>query len=42
MSSRNVSREDIVQGAAELDVDLDAHVAFTLDALKASREGWEK
>ena len=33
-----MSREDIVQGAAELGVDLDAHVEFTLGALKAVRE----
>lgn len=33
--ARNVSREDIVNGAAELGVDLDEHIAFTLDALRA-------
>ena len=32
--ARNVNREDIVQGAAELDVDLDEHIAFVLDALR--------
>ena len=32
--ARNVSREDIVNGAAELGVDLDAHIAFTLEALR--------
>ena len=35
--ARNVSRDDIVNGAAELGVDLDEHIAFTLDALRASR-----
>jgi predicted hydrolase (HD superfamily) len=35
--ARNVSRDDIVSGAAELGEDLDAHVAFVLDALKAAR-----
>lgn len=35
--ARNVSREDIVQGAAELGADLDAHIGFTLAALKAAR-----
>lgn len=33
--ARNVSRDDIVNGAAELGEDLDAHIAFVLDALKA-------
>ena len=28
------SREDIVNGAAELGVDLDQHIAFTLDAMR--------
>ena len=32
--ARNVNREDIVNGAAELGVDLDEHVAFTLAALR--------
>ena len=32
--ARNVSREDIVQGAAELGVDLDQHIAFTLEAMR--------
>jgi predicted hydrolase (HD superfamily) len=36
--ARNVSREDIVNGTAELGEDLDAHVAFVLAALKAERE----
>jgi len=32
--ARNVSREDIVNGAAELGVDLDPHIAATLEALR--------
>ena len=32
--ARNVNREDIVNGAAELGVDLDAHIAATLEALR--------
>ena len=32
--ARNVNREDIVNGAAELGVDLDQHIAFTLDAMR--------
>jgi len=35
--ARNVSREDIVNGAAELGVDLDAHIAFVLAAMKGIR-----
>jgi putative nucleotidyltransferase with HDIG domain len=34
--ARNVSREDIVAGAAELGVDLDQHIAATLEALRAA------
>jgi predicted hydrolase (HD superfamily) len=37
--ARNVSREDIVNGTAELGEDLDAHIAFVLEALKAAGEG---
>lgn len=33
--ARNVNRDDIVQGAAELGVDFDEHVAFVLDAMRA-------
>ena len=33
--ARNVNRDDIVQGAAELGRDLDAHIAFVLAALQA-------
>jgi putative nucleotidyltransferase with HDIG domain len=36
--ARNVNREDIVQGAAELGVDLDEHIAFTLEAMKTIHE----
>jgi predicted hydrolase (HD superfamily) len=32
--ARGVNREDILQGAAELGVDLDAHIAFCLEAMK--------
>lgn len=35
--ARNVSREDIVNGAAELGVDLDQHIATTLAALRGIR-----
>jgi len=31
--ARNVSREDIVQGAAELDVDLDVHIRRCIEAM---------
>jgi predicted hydrolase (HD superfamily) len=32
--ARNVSREDIIQGAAELGVPLDEHIAFVIEAMK--------
>jgi putative nucleotidyltransferase with HDIG domain len=32
--ARNVNRDDIVKGAAELGVDLDAHIAFVLAAMR--------
>jgi putative nucleotidyltransferase with HDIG domain len=32
--ARNVNREDILQGTAELGVDLDQHIAFVLEAMK--------
>ena len=32
--ARGVHREDIVQGATELGVDLDAHIAFCIEAMK--------
>jgi predicted hydrolase (HD superfamily) len=33
--ARGVKREDVERGAAELGVDLEAHIAFTLEALRA-------
>ena len=33
--ARGVSREDVVLGAGELGVDLDQHIQFVIDALKA-------
>jgi len=35
--ARNVSREDIEQGAAEFGVELDRHIAFTIEALRSAR-----
>jgi predicted hydrolase (HD superfamily) len=32
--ARGVNREDVIRGAAELGVELDAHIAFCLEALK--------
>jgi len=32
--ARKVNREDIVQGAANLGVDLDAHIGFCIEAMK--------
>jgi putative nucleotidyltransferase with HDIG domain len=32
--ARNVNRDDIVNGAAELGVDLDEHIQFTLEAMR--------
>ncbi len=32
--ARGVNREDVIQGAAELGVDLDAHIVFCLEAMK--------
>lgn len=32
--ARGVHREDIIQGAAELGVDLDAHISFCIEAMK--------
>ena len=32
--ARSVSRDDIVNGAAELGVDLDEHIAFCIEAMK--------
>ncbi|MDF1503796.1 HD domain-containing protein [Roseisolibacter sp. H3M3-2] len=36
--ARGVNREDVVNGAAELGVPLDDHIAFVLDAMRAERE----
>ncbi len=33
--ARSVSRDDIINGAAEMGVDLDEHIAFCIDAMKA-------
>ncbi len=33
--ARGVSREDVVRGAEELGVDLDAHIQFVVDAMRA-------
>jgi putative nucleotidyltransferase with HDIG domain len=35
--ARNVSRDDIVNGAAEFGVDLDEHILFTLEAMRGIR-----
>ena len=39
--ARNVNRDDIVNGTAELGEDLDAHIGFVLAALKNEREALE-
>jgi predicted hydrolase (HD superfamily) len=36
--ARNVSRDDIVQGAAELGVPLDEHIAFVIEAMRQDAE----
>jgi len=36
--ARNVNREDITNGAAELGVNLDEHIQFVIDAMKANAE----
>ncbi len=36
--ARGVSREDITTGAAELGVELDAHIAFVIEAMRANAE----
>jgi predicted hydrolase (HD superfamily) len=33
--ARSVSRDDIVNGAADLGVDLEEHIAFCIEAMKA-------
>ncbi len=32
--ARGVNREDVIQGAAELGVELDEHIAFCIEAMK--------
>ncbi|HEV2324527.1 MAG TPA: HAD family hydrolase, partial [Terracidiphilus sp.] len=32
--ARGVNREDVVQGAAELGIDLDAHIGFCIEAMR--------
>ena len=32
--ARGVNRQDVIQGAAELGVDLDTHIAFCIEAMK--------
>ena len=32
--AKGVNRQDVIQGAAELGVDLDAHIAFCIEAMK--------
>jgi predicted hydrolase (HD superfamily) len=36
--ARGVNRADVIQGAAELGVDLDAHIAFCIEAMKKRAE----
>ena len=36
--ARGVSREDVTQGAAELGVDLDEHIAFVIEAMRGEAE----
>jgi predicted hydrolase (HD superfamily) len=36
--ARGVNRQDVIQGAAELGVELDAHIAFCLEAMKKQAE----
>ena len=37
--ARAVNRDDIVNGAAELGVELDEHIAFCIRAMQANAEG---
>ena len=34
--ARGVSREDVLNGAAELGVELEAHIAFVIEAMRGS------
>ena len=38
--ARGVSREDVIQGAAEIGVPLDEHIAFVLAALRPHERAW--
>ena len=42
--ARKVNRDDIINGAKDLGVDLDEHIAFCIEAMSQSegiRVGWE-
>jgi predicted hydrolase (HD superfamily) len=34
--ARGVNRDDVIQGAADLGVDLDEHIQFVIEAMKGS------
>jgi predicted hydrolase (HD superfamily) len=36
--ARGVSRDDVVHGAEELEVELDSHIQFVIDAMRSSAE----
>ena len=36
--ARGVSREDVVRGAQELEVELDTHIQFVIDAMRANAD----
>jgi predicted hydrolase (HD superfamily) len=36
--AKNVSREDILKGAQELEVNLDEHIRFVIEAMKESAD----
>jgi predicted hydrolase (HD superfamily) len=36
--ARGVSREDVIEGAADLGVDLDEHIAFVIGAMQRSAD----
>ena len=37
--ARSVSRDDIINGAADMGVDLDEHIAFCIEAMKSDCAG---
>jgi len=37
--AKGVNRQDVIQGAAELGVDLDAHIGFCIEAMKRRAAG---